>query len=222
MEEKTIMARLVLIMGKSGSGKSAALRNFPDNQYSLFNVMGKDLPFKSSKKYVATTDYAQLKNNLLQAAQVATREAIVIDDAGYLITEQFMRNHSTQGKGNDIFGLYNSLADNYYGLLRFIKDELPQNKIVYVIMHEEADDFGNVKPKTIGRLLDEKVNIAGLFTIVLHAVKSDGKYMFRTQSDGYDVTKSPIGMFGTEYIDNDLHIVHNAIKSYYTEETVNE
>ena len=127
MEEKTIMARLVLIMGKSGSGKSAALRNFPDNQYSLFNVMGKDLPFKSSKKYVATTDYAQLKNNLLQAAQVSTREAIVIDDAGYLITEAVYEKPLDTRKGNDIFGLYNSLADNYYGLLRFIKDELPQN-----------------------------------------------------------------------------------------------
>lgn len=216
------MARLVLVMGKSGSGKSASLRKFPENEYSLFNVIGKDLPFKSGKKFVATTEYPQLKNNLLQASQITTRDAIVIDDAGYLITEQFMRNHSTQGKGNDIFGLYNSLADNFYGLLRFIKDELPANKVVYIVMHEEADEFGNVKPKTIGRLLDEKVNIAGLFTIVLHAVKSDGKYQFRTQSDGYDVTKSPIGLFNSEYIDNDLYEVNKAIKAYYMEENVNE
>ena len=217
------MARLVLIMGKSGSGKSASLRNFPMDKYSLFNVMGKDLPFKSTKKFVATTEYAALKNGLMQASAVAEREAIVIDDAGYLITEQFMRNHSTQSKGNEIFALYNSIADQFYTLLRFIKNELPQDKIVYMTMHEEVDEFGNVKPKTIGKMLDEKVNVAGLFTIILHAVKSEGKYLFKTQSDGYDVTKSPMGMFDAEFVDNDLFEVHNRIKAYYnTEEKVNE
>lgn len=210
------MARLVLVLGASGNGKSASLRNFPDAEYSLFNTLGKTLPFKSKKKFIATTDYKELKQYLIQASQT-DREAIVIDDAGYLIVEQFMAGHSG-GKGNAIFELYNSLADNFYGLLRFIVTQLPANKIVYITMHEEVDEFGNIKPKTIGKMLDEKVNIAGLFTVVLHAKKLDGKYVFRTQSDGFDVTKSPMGMFDNEYIENDLYDVHKKIKAYYTEE----
>ena len=69
-----------------------------------------------------------------------------------------------------------------------------------------------LKPKTIGRMLDEKLNIAGLFGIVLNAQKKEGKYIFRTQTDGYDVTKSPEGMFDGEEIANDLKAVDDAIK----------
>jgi hypothetical protein len=82
-------------------------------------------------------------------------------------------------------------------------------------MHEEIDDLGYVKPKTIGKLLDEKIDVAGLFTIVLNATKKEGKYIFKTQTDGFDVTKSPMGMFDSEEIDNDLKVVQNKIKEYY-------
>lgn len=206
------MARLVLILGRSGSGKSASLRNFNDSEYGLINVMGKDLPFKSSKKFLETTNYSTIKQALLDYTQKV--DVVVLDDAGYLITDQFMSNHAG-GKGNAIFELYNSLGDNFYRLIRFIKNELPEHKTIYLTMHEDRDEFGYVKPKTIGKMLDEKVNIAGMFTIILHAVKQDGAYVFRTQSDGFDVTKSPIGMFEEEFVDNDLKVVNQKIQDYY-------
>jgi hypothetical protein len=206
------MARLVLILGRSGSGKSASLRNFEDSEYALINVMGKDLPFKSSKKFLESTNYANIKQALLDYTQKV--DIVVLDDSGYLITEQFMTNHSG-GKGNAIFELYNSLADNFYRLIRFIKNDLPQDKTIYLTMHEDRDEFGYVKPKTIGKMLDEKVNIAGMFSIILHAIKQDGAYVFRTQTDGFDVTKSPIGMFEEEFIENDLKLVNQKIKDYY-------
>ena len=138
----------------------------------------------------------------------------VSDDAGYLMTAKFMAGHR-QAKGNSQFDLYNEIGDNFYSLIKFANDELPGDMIVYMTMHEEMNDMGYTKPKTIGKLLDDKVCIEGLFTIVLHALKLDGKYQFATNTDGLDVTKSPIGMFDTEYIDNDLQLVTDKIREYY-------
>lgn len=205
------MAIPVLIIGKSGVGKSASIRNFPVDSVGVLNVIGKQLPFRNPPKTVQTTDYETIKKMIVGSKA----KSIVIDDAGYLITDQFMTGHSSAGKGNAVFTLYNELADRFYELLRFIVKAAPADKIVYVIMHEDKNDMGDVKPKTIGKLLDEKVCVEGLFTIVLRAVKKDGKYLFRTQSDGFDVAKSPIDMFEDVEIDNDLKLVDDTIRDYY-------
>lgn len=201
----------VLILGKSGAGKSASLRNFPPEQIGVINVMGKSLPFRNPPKSLSTASYAAIK----KALQVSKAKSIALDDAGYLITDQFMRGHSGTARGNSVFSLYNDLADSFYDLLRFTAESVAPDKIVYVIMHEDKNDMGDVKPKTIGKLLDEKVCVEGLFTIVLRAMKKEGKYIFRTQTDGFDVAKSPIGMFESEEIDNDLKLVDDTIRSYY-------
>ena len=86
-------------------------------------------------------------------------------------------------------------------------------------MHEETDDFGNIKPKTIGKMLDEKLVLEAMFTIVLRCIQENGKHLFRTQSNGIDVCKSPIGMFEDLEIDNDLMMVDKAIREYYKEES---
>lgn len=211
------MATPVLILGKSGSGKSTSIRNLK-NAF-IINVAGKPLPFKGSDDdgnvVYRTDDYHKVQEALLKATKEKGYDVCVIDDAGYLITNAFMKNHSTSGKGNQIFDLYNQLGDDFWGLLYFIQRELPEKAIVYVIMHEDKNEFGEVKPKTIGKLLDDKVCIEGLFTIVLHAMKNNGSYVFATNSDGLDCAKSPMGMFGEQYIDNDLAAVTSKIKEYY-------
>ena len=157
---------------------------------------------------------AKVKQAMLRAVEKGFK-TMVLDDAGYLITNAFMRNHSTTNKGNQVFELYNNIADDFWGLLYFIQKEIPEGIIVYVIMHEDKNEFGEVKPRTIGRLLDEKVCVEGMFTIVLHAMKRDGKYVFATNSDGLDCAKSPLDMFDSMYIDNDLNKVNERIKEYY-------
>ena len=205
------MAIPVLIIGKSGGGKSTSLRNCIDNEeWNLINVLGKPLPFKGKVPQVATDDYEQVKKCLAGS----TAHSIVVDDAGYLITNYFMRNHSSKGAGNAIFSMYNTLADNFWNLVEYIK-KLPEEKIVYIIMHEDTDDFGNVKPKTIGKLLDEKICLEGMFTIVLRCVQENGKHLFITQAEGGAVSKSPMGMFEELQIDNDLLYVDNKIREYY-------
>ena len=204
----------VLIMGKSGAGKSASLRNLNETTY-VVNVNKKPLPFKNNDnlKIKNCDEYLIIKSSMKQAYDKGIK-IVVLDDAGYLMTNKFMLGHR-QAKGNSQFDLYNEIADNFYSLIKFISDELPSDMIVYVVMHEEKNDLGESKPKTIGKLLDDKVCVEGMFTIVLHALKLDGKYVFATNTDGLDVTKSPIGMFDSEYIDNDLQLVTNKIREYY-------
>jgi len=145
----------------------------------------------------------------------AKENSIVIDDAGYLITNQFMNGHSNAGKGNGVFSLYNEIGDHFWGLIQFITTKLPANKIVYLMMHEDINDFGDIKPKTIGKLLDEKVCIEGMFTIVLRCVSDNNKHLFITQSENGAVSKSPIGLFDSLEIDNDLKFVDTAIREYW-------
>jgi hypothetical protein len=81
--------------------------------------------------------------------------------------------------------------------------------------HIERDTNGNEKIKTIGKLLDEKITVEGMFTIVLKTNVTDGVYSFLTQNNGHDTVKSPLGMFPTYAIDNDLKYVDEKIRNYY-------
>ena len=202
----------VLIIGKSGSGKSTSLRNFKKEDVGIVNVISKPLPFKNVNelKTVDTDNYADIKTVL----EKSKAKSIVIDDAGYLITNQFMRKHANAGGGNAVFSLYNDIADSFWSLTETVK-ALPPEKIVYFIMHEDKNDFGDIKPKTIGKLIDDKVCLEGLFSIVLRAKKVDKNYYFFTQSTENDVAKSPIGMFNDLYIENDLKEVDKVIREFY-------
>lgn len=205
------MAIPVLIIGKSGSGKSASMKHCVGKDFNLIRVLNKPLPFKGKINGWTTDDYPTV-HKALKAAQA---KSIIVDDAGYLITNYFMKNHSTKGKGNDVFGLYNTLGDNFWNMIQLIVNDLPQDKIVYVIMHEDTDDYGNVRAKTIGKLLDDKICLEGMFTIVLRSVNNLTEHKFITQSDGGAISKSPEGMFEDLEIPNDLLYVDDKIREYY-------
>ena len=205
------MATPILIIGKSGSGKSTSMRNCAGNEdWNLIRVLDKPLPFKGKINGWATDDY----RTLMKCLASSKAKNIVLDDAGYLITNHFMRGHSSCGAGNGVFTLYNNIGDYFWNLIQFII-KLPSDKIVYVMMHEDKNDFGDIKPKTIGKLLDEKVCIEGMFTIVLRCIEESGKHLFITQSADGAVSKSPMGMFEELTIDNDLLLIEKAVREYY-------
>lgn len=195
----------VLVIGKSGSGKSASLRNFKKGEIAIANVLGKPLPFKSDLEAPKVDDY----NIILKAIQTTDKKVIVIDDANYLITNEFMNKSSVKG-----FDKYNEMGNNFFNLINGIKN-VDGGKTVYLIMHEDTDEEGNVKPKTIGKLLDDKVNIQGMFTICIRAMYDNGNYIFRLKTNGQDCVKTPIGLFDEEEIENDLKLVDERIREYY-------
>lgn len=201
----------VLIFGKSGSGKSRSMKNCVGKDFGVIRVLNKPLPFRGKLPGNVCCDYGKIKE-AIKSRQWP--KSIIVDDAGYLITGQFMDGHNSAGKGNAVFSLYNQLADDFYHLIKSVADESPEDRIVYIIMHEDTNDFGDIKPKTIGKLLDEKVCLEGMFTIVLRAAKGE-RYVFMTQSRDGAVSKSPDDMFPDTEIDNDLLMVDNTIREYY-------
>lgn len=195
----------VLIIGQSGSGKSTSMRNFEEKELGVINVLGKPLPFKNSLKMANTDNYEEIK----QIIANAKTPAIVVDDSNYLITNEFMRTSKDTG-----FQKYNDMGNHFWDLVNYTKD-LEGNKIVYFFMHSETTEDGRVIPKTIGKMLNEKVCIEGMFTIVLRAMYDNGRYIFKTKTNGYDVCKTPLDMFEDEIIDNDLKKVDSVIRDYY-------
>ena len=195
----------VLLIGKSGSGKSASMRNFKKEDIAIVNVLGKPLPFKNDLNAPKCDDY----KTILAAIEKTDKKTIVIDDANYLITNEFMAKSSIKG-----FDKYNELANNFWNLIQGIKN-IEGGKTVYLIMHEDSDENGNIKPKTIGKLLDDKVNIQGMFTVCIRSMFENGNYIFRLKTNGQDCVKTPIGMFAEEEMENDLKKVDEIVRDYY-------
>lgn len=183
----------------------------PRDGILYFNIENKVLPFKGKFRYECKTDKV---DTILQQVKKMPCKTAVIDDAGYIMTHHFMRNHRNK-RGNASFEMYDDIADSMYNLVRAIKEDVEDDKIVYIIMHEDVDEYGNTCLLTLGKLLDKKCNLAGMVTIALRAISEDGKHFFRTATDGMDIVKTPMGMFDKDEIDNDLKIVDEAIREYY-------
>ena len=204
------MATAVLIMGESGSGKSASLRNFAPNEISVFNITSKPLPFKQGKTKIPKIDnatYADIANALAKP----NKRAYVIDDAGYLLSFEMFKRANETG-----YTKFTEMAKNFFDMLDFINTQLPSDIIVYITMHTEDDsEMHKIKAKTIGKMLDQNLKIEGLFSIVLRATQTEEGYKFVTKDDMISTAKSPIGMFESDTIDNDLKEVDRIIREYY-------
>lgn len=153
-------------------------------------------------------------DTIMAGLQKMPTKVAVIDDAGYLMTNEFMKRHSGGKKGSSSFDLYNDIADSFWNLLNSVK-VLPDDVIVYIIMHEDTNDYGETKLRTIGKLLNDKVCIEGMCTVVLRCVIEGDQHYFLTQGTGTDVSKSPEGMFDELKIENDLKAVDERIRLYW-------
>lgn len=202
------MANIVLVIGDSGTGKSASLRNFKPDEVLVINCAGKPLPFKNHFDQITPT-FEKLTKDVQKALDTTDKKVVVIDDAQYIMSFQYMRRIKENGwdKWNDIQG-------DFFNIIQDAKN-LPDDVVVYFLSHLQRDDAGHEKVKTMGKMLDEKITIEGLFTIVLKTLVADGQYYFLTQNSGLDTVKSPIGMFDTYAIDNDLKYVDTKIRNYY-------
>lgn len=196
----------ILILGESGTGKTTSLRNFESDEIALVNVTGKPLPFRKYFENISgTTDFDKIAKFMKET----DKKVIVIDDCQYIMSFQYMRRIKENG-----WDKFNEIQSDFFNLID-LAFSLPSDVIVYFLSHIETRDDGRQKIKTIGKMLDEKITIEGMFTTVLKTYVSDGKYYFVTQNSGNDTVKSPMGMFGTFAIDNDLKYVDDKIRNYY-------
>lgn len=204
----------VILYGKSGSGKTTSLRNFEKDEILYVNVEKKALPFRGDFTYhMASEKSASIIEQLKRLGKDIPCKTAVIDDITYIMVNNFMRRHRDM-KGNKQFDLYNDIGDFIWNIFEAVRN-LPDDIVVYIIMHEETNDYGTTKIRTIGSLLDNKVVPEGIVTICLRAMTTKNGHVFRTVTDGSDITKTPMEMFDEEEIPNDLKAVDSVIREYY-------
>lgn len=204
----------VLILGESGSGKSASLRNFGKEEIGIINVASKPLPFKSEIKPYNVSKIAKEKGVsryvlIKSAINKGTVKSFAIDDSQYLLAFDSFDKAKETG-----YGKFTDMAINFKDLIDFVINDLADDKIVYFLHHCETTEAGKIKAKTIGKMLDSQLTVEGLFAIVLFCTADGQTHKFITQSDGYSTAKSPMEMFDLE-IDNDLKMVDETIRNYY-------
>lgn len=202
------MATPILIMGESGSGKSASLRNFTKEEISIFNVTNKRLPFKNDLPVINNAGYDIIAKMLAKAS----KKCYCIDDAGLNMSKE---NFARALEGG--YTKHTEMAKHFNDMLEFITTKLPDDIIVFVMMHTETTDSGKIKARTLGKMLDSNLGggIEALFTIVLRATKTEDGYKFITGGEMNSTAKAPMGMFTDKIIDNDAKLVDSLVREYY-------
>ena len=218
------MSYATLVLGESGTGKTCSLRNLDPNDVLLIQPVRKPLPFRSKgwREFQANTigDIKNAKGSILVCSDakkicVAMRHTnkpiVIVDDWQYILASQFMARRNERGfdKFTDIGGAGFDVAQ--------CASELAHNQRVYILAHTHTDEQGQIRIKTLGKLLDDKVVVEGMFTTVLrtHVDPGSNKYVFTTQNNGHDTVKSPMGLFEANEIENDLAKVDALICDYY-------
>ena len=200
------MARLVLVISKSGTGKSSSLRNLKKGEASVVLASGKELPFRSEIATMVPKSYT----DVLLAIEKSTAPIVVVDDANYLMSFEEMSRVQEIG-----YAKFTQMAQNMFKIFKAIIDK-ESDQTFYVMAHAaDTEDDGMLRFKTTGKMLSDKIVLEGLTNILItNEITADGEFVFKVKTDGTGV-KTPMGMFETDTIPNDLKIVDEAIRKYY-------
>lgn len=210
------MSIATLVLGNSGSGKSTSLRNLDPSKTLLIQCIKKPLPFratgwkvrmtlKSDGNVIQTDDPALIERLMRQSPH----EIVVIDDYQAVMVNELMSRSSEKG-----YDKFSDIGRNAWNIFN-ASGSLAENRRVYILAHTQTDELGNIRMKTVGKMVDQTLVPEGFFTIVLRTEVINGNYLFRTQTNGQDCCKSPIDMFADECIPNDLAAVDAAISDFY-------
>jgi hypothetical protein len=220
------MSTSSLIIGESGTGKSTSIRTLDPKETFIINVINKPLPFRGYKNmysvvspdgltgnYYSSDNYEYITKVIKKINAIRPDiKNLVIDDFQYLLSNEFMSR--ALERGFDKFTEIGKHAHEIIALLPTLREDLD----CFVLSHSEPNEHGKMKIKTIGKILDEKVCLEGRFTVVLQTELHDGRYEFITQGDTRHIAKSPMGMFESKNIPNDLSFVKAKMSSYYNED----
>lgn len=225
------MANAIIILGKSGTGKSTSIKGLDPKSTVVLNVLGKKLPFKGSSSLYneknmnlfRIDDYTQAINMLQGIDKSATHvENVIIDDAIYIMRKEYFKRAKETG-----YGKYTELAQHFQQIISTI-ESMRDGLNVFLILHSEdvQSDKTTIgyKVSTIGQLIDTQYNPVEVVPMVLYSsVKYDDKgnatygfYTHRFMDGMIEIpAKSPAEMFNQDFIPNDLGLVSKAMKEYY-------
>lgn len=217
------MSNCVLIIGESGTGKSSSIEHLDPKETFIISALNKMLPFRGAKSnYTPVTGWDDKENNsfvsddwerVIKMIRVVDKErpdikVLVVDDLQYVLCREFLDRSSEKG-----YDKYAEMAKHYWQIIMTAissRDDLT----VFFLSHSDLDAQGKSRVKTIGKMLDEKITVEGLFNVVLHSDVDSGRYYFVTQNTGNTTAKSPKGMFDGLEIENNLALVHEAMINY--------
>lgn len=225
------MANAVILLGKSGTGKSSSIKGLDPKETVVLNVLGKKLPFKGSSsvynkenKNLFRIDEYQQAINMLQGIDKNAPHIhnVVIDDAIYIMRKEYFKRAKETG-----YGKYTELAQHFQQIISTI-ETIRDDINVFLILHSEdvQSDKTTVgyKVSTIGQLIDSQYNPVEVVPMVLYSsviyddkgVASYGFFTHRFMNGTVEIpAKTPAGMFEDDFIPNDLGIVVKAMKEYY-------
>jgi hypothetical protein len=223
------MAVFLAVVGESGTGKSTSFGQFPalgieglnPKETYVINVSGKQLPFKGWKKlygaelknYIETSESTKIIELVKAISEKAKHiKHIVIDDAQFIMSFEFMRRAKESG-----YGKFADIGVNFNNILVACREARPDLTIIFNWHPEGKED--NYKMKTVGKMINDYLTMEGLFTTIIYTkVEKEGdgvKYNFVTNNDGLYPAKSPVGMFEEIYIKNDMGLVMRKMNEYY-------
>lgn len=220
------MAKLIGIVGDTGSGKSSAVKYLNPKETYIINVAGKELPFKGSEKIYneGSKNYAVLDTaqDVLDKIEKISEKAphiktVVIEDANYLFGFTMVDKATEVG-----YTKFSLMAQHIKNLVQGIKKQREDLVVFYLSHYEEVMDTGEVtthKMKTAGQLVDKEIKLDGLFTTVLYAIvegkESAPDYVFITNRYKKYPAKTPMGMFKELKMENNLQVVRDTVVEYY-------
>jgi hypothetical protein len=220
------MSNTSIIMGESGTGKSTSIRNLDPEETFIIAVLNKPLPFRGYKSkytrvsadgltgnYYSSMNYQHIELVLKKIDKVRPEiKTIIIDDFQYLMCDEFMDRALEKG-----YDKFSSIGQHAYNLLKLLPT-LREDLDIFIMAHSEPNEDGKMKIKTIGKMLDEKITIEGMYAMVLQTELTNGNYHFVTQGDVRHIAKSPMGMFDHREIPNDLAFVKAKMYEYNHED----
>lgn len=224
------MANVVMLLGKSGTGKSTSIKTLNPDETVIVNVLGKKLPFKGSgslyntdkKNLFRVEDYQQMINLLTACDKQPHVKNIILDDCIYIMRKEYFKRAKETG-----YAKYTELAQHFQQIISTC-EQLRDDINVFMILHSEdvqsEKTIVGFKVSTIGQLLDSQYNPIEVVPMVLYsAVKFDergnptyGFYTHATMEGTAQIpAKTPDGMFTEDFIPNDLGAVVKAMNEYY-------
>lgn len=220
-------SKLIGIVGSTGTGKSTSIKHLDPKETYIINTAKKELPFKGAdklynaenKNYKEVDEITEITRLLKTISEKAPHiKNIVIEDSNYMMSFRMAEKATEVG-----YTKFTILAKDMVELFREARKLRDDLKVFYFTHPEIIEDGGEIvgyRMKTSGKMLDNQINLEGLFTICLYTHVEEAKdgtasYNFVTNRFKKYPAKSPDGMFTEIQIPNNLQQVVNTINEYY-------